>query len=76
MEDKELAKKECKAYEAIRDEFFDFFDKNIPKQSNGLFDFEDRSIDAKRVYELFYRLDYQARKLRGLVVEGYGLKAE
>ena len=70
------AKKECKEYEVIREKFFELFDTEVPKNKNGLFNFEGQSIDAKSAYELFYKLDYQARKLRGLVVKGYDLKAE
>ncbi|OQX73001.1 MAG: hypothetical protein B6D59_06860 [Campylobacteraceae bacterium 4484_4] len=71
----EDVRKEMKAYEAARNEFFKLFDEKIPKKPNGLFDFSDHpTLDAKEVYELFYKLDYQARKLRGLLIEARDIK--
>ncbi|WP_200763678.1 CmeU family protein [Nitrosophilus alvini] len=75
--DKEKAMKELKAYEKIRNEFYSYLDSKIPKKENGMFDFENaEQLDAKEIYELFYKLDYQARKIRGMVVNLLGLKAE
>ena len=57
----------------IRDEIFDFLDKNIP-QVDGNFDFsKNPTLDAKEVYERFFKLDYQARKLRALLGQTYEL---
>ncbi len=57
----------------IRDEVFDFLDKNIP-QVDGNFDFsKNPTLDAKEVYERFFKLDYQARKLRALLGQTYEL---
>ncbi|NOX15285.1 MAG: hypothetical protein GXP61_04550 [Epsilonproteobacteria bacterium] len=60
----------------IRTEFYDFLDANIPKDKSGFtYDFSNNpKIDAKRVYELFHKLDYRARKLRGRLVKAYDLK--
>ncbi|MCF6200774.1 MAG: hypothetical protein L3J42_01395 [Hydrogenimonas sp.] len=62
--------KELRAYEDRRDEFYRFLDEHIPHDaSTGLYDFRNRVLlDAKKVYELFHKLDYQARKIRGIVV--------
>ncbi|WP_353663182.1 hypothetical protein [Hydrogenimonas sp. SS33] len=68
--DIEAIRKELKAYEARRDEFYRFLDEHIPRDaSTGLYDFKDKvMLDAEKVYELFHKLDYQARKIRGIVV--------
>lgn len=60
-------KKELKIFFEIREELFGFFDKHIPKKSDNItFDFsDDVKIDAKELYELFYKYDYQARKVFG-----------
>ena len=56
----------------IRDEIFEYLDKHIPQDKNGAFDFnENPKLDAKEVYERFFKLDYQARKLRALLVQTY-----
>jgi hypothetical protein len=62
----------------IRTEIFKYLDENIPKKSNNIeFDFENNpTLDAKAIYEHFFKLDYQARKLRGFLVHELGLKAE
>ena len=57
----------------IRDEIFEYLDKNIP-QKDGNFDFSNNpTLDAKEVYERFFKLDYQARKLRALLGQTYEL---
>ena len=68
--DKEAIKAELKAYEARRMEFYKFLDEHIPHDAEtGLYDFKDEVyLDAEKVYELFHKLDYQARKIRGIVV--------
>ena len=77
MFDKEFVQKETDKLIEIRKEFYKFLDKNIPKDEFGIYDFKDNpKLDAKTVYELFYKLDYHARKLRGILVNSYGLKAE
>ncbi len=68
--DKEAIRKELRAYEERRDEFYRFLDEHIPHDaSTGLYDFKNKvMLDAEKVYELFHKLDYQARKVRGIVV--------
>ncbi len=57
----------------IRDEIFEYLDKNIPTK-DGNFDFsQNPTLDAKEVYERFFKLDYQARKLRALLGQTYEL---
>lgn len=78
MADKEEVKKELDKLIDIRTDFLAYLDKNIAKKGNGMeFDFEATpTLDAKKVYEHFFKLDYQARKLRGYLVQELGLKAE
>lgn len=61
---------------AARDAFLAYIDVNVPKDANGIaFDFSTNpSLDAKAVYEHFYKLDYQARKVRGFVIQNRGQK--
>jgi len=68
--DKEAIRKELRAYEERRDEFYRFLDEHIPHDaSTGLYDFRTKvMLDAEKVYELFHKLDYQARKIRGIVI--------
>ena len=71
--EKEYIKQENTKLIEIRDEIFDFLDKNIPNQ-DGNFDFsKNPTLDAKEVYERFFKLDYQARKLRALLGQTYEL---
>jgi hypothetical protein len=71
----EETRKEMREYEKIRTEFYDFFDKNLAKTKNGQYDFENsKDLDPKEVYEHFFKLDYQARKLRGLLMEARGIE--
>lgn len=68
MQEHELAiKKEMREFSNIRDELYAFFDKTLPKDSSGiLFDFSSNpTLDAKELYELFYKYDYQTRKVFG-----------
>jgi len=75
--EKEYVEKENNNLIKIRKEFLDFLDKNIPKNKNGGYDFSTNpTLDAKEVYEKFFKLDYQARKLRALLNQTYNLKAE
>jgi len=61
----------------IRDEFYKFLDNNIPKNENGSYDFKNNpKLCAKEIYDRFFKLDYQARKLRGFLVEAFEIEAE
>ncbi len=74
---KEYIRQETDKLMEIRKEFYNFLDKNIPKDKFGIYDFSSSpKLDAKMVYELFYKLDYQARKLRGILINIFDLKAE
>ena len=64
-------------YLDVRDEFYNFLDSNLEKTKFDQFDFSNNQIfDAKKVYELFFKLDYQARKLRPYIAKAYNLKLE
>ena len=78
MLDKDMIIKELSELIKIRTEFLDCLDKNIPKKSNNIeFDFKNNpTLDAKMIHEHFFKLDYQARKLRGFLVSELGLKVE
>jgi hypothetical protein len=71
----ESVTKEIENLTKIREEFYDFLDANIAKdRSNMSYDFSDNpTLDAKSVYELFYKLNYQARKLRGSLYQAYDI---
>lgn len=72
---KEDVLKEMKKYEQIRQEFYGFLDENVPKDGMQNFDFNSNpTLEAKAVYERFYKLDYQARKLRALLIDAYDIK--
>ncbi|BDY13609.1 hypothetical protein [Hydrogenimonas cancrithermarum] len=68
--EKDAIMKELRSYEERRDEFYRFLDEHIPHDaSTGLYDFRAKvMLDAEKVYELFHKLDYQARKIRGIVI--------
>ena len=59
-----------------RESFLAYLDETIPKDKQGIaFDFSQHpTLDAKKVYEYFYKLDYQARKIRGFLVRTMDLK--
>jgi len=78
VEKKYDIEKELEELIKIRTDFYDYLDSNIPKDKRGIaYDFSDNpTLDAKSIYDHFHKLDYQARKLRGFLVEAYGLKAE
>jgi hypothetical protein len=78
MLDKDEVAKELAKLIDIRSDFLNFLDEEIPKKSNNIeFDFDKHpTLDAKKVHEHFFKLDYQARKLRGYLVQELGLKAE
>ena len=69
--------KELEKLIEARDAFMAYFDENVPKDKNGIaFDFSNHPTkDEKTVYEHFYKLDYQARKIRGFVIRNLGVKA-
>ena len=68
-------RKEMRRYQEIRDEFYNYLVQNIPKNKFDIFDFSsDPTLDAKEIYERFHKLDYQARKLRGLLMEARGIE--
>ncbi len=74
--EKELIQKELDKLIEIRTDFYNYLDNNIPKKNNQ-FDFSSKpKMDAKNIYDYFYKLDYQARKLRSYLVKIYDLKAE
>ena len=76
MDEKEMIEKELNRLIDVREAFLAYLDASIPKESNGsVFDFSKQpTLDAKTVYEHFFKLDYQARKLRGFLVKAYDLK--
>jgi len=75
--DKEKAMAEFKKYEKMRMQMYDFFDKYIPKKDDGTYDFEKaQNLDAKESFNMFFKLDYQARKIRGIAINCLGIKAE
>ena len=75
MEEKEKVKEELKKLSQARTAFLDYLDATLPKDPNGLgFDFSQApTLDAKTVYSHFYKLDYQARKLAGMLSRTYDL---
>lgn len=72
----EIGKELAKLVDA-RDTFMAYLDAHVPKDSKGLaFDFSNHpTLDAKAVYEHFYKLDYQARKIRGFIMRNFEVKA-
>ena len=78
MQKKDMIKKELAKLIDIRTDFLDYLDSSIPKKENNIeYDFQNNpTIDAKSIHEHFFKLDYQARKLRGFLVEEFGIKAE
>ncbi len=68
-------KKEMRKLEVIRSDFYALLDVGIPKDDKGHFDFSNSpAIDAEDVYKNFFKLDYQARKIRGLLMEARDIK--
>lgn len=77
MQEKTVVETEVKKLMEIRNAFYAYLDENIPKDSRGNYDFADGpTLDAKSVYEHFFKLDYQARKLRAFLVQDYEIHAE
>jgi len=72
MLEKDYVKKEMMALTDIREDFYTYLDANITKDEDGKYDFSNAPmLSAQDVYEKFFALDYQARKLRGFLVEAY-----
>lgn len=78
MLDKDMVAKELSKLIDIRTDFVDYLDENIPKKNNNIeYDFSDTPVlDAKKVNEHFFKLDYQARKLRGFLVNELDIKVD
>ncbi len=75
--DREKAMQEFKKYEKMRMEMYEFLERFIPKDANGTLDFSKaEKIDAKEVFDRWFKLDYQARKIRGIAINCLGLKGE
>jgi hypothetical protein len=75
--DKEKAMQEFKLYEKMRGEMYEFLERYIPKKADGSLDFENAGkVDAKEVFDRWFKLDYQARKIRGIAINCLGLKGE
>ncbi len=76
MDEKEMIGKELAKLIDAREAFLAYLDASIPKDNQGIaFDFSQHpTLDAKSVYEHFYKLDYQARKIRGFMVSKMDLK--
>ena len=75
-EEKELVINELKKMSETREDFYRYLDENISKDKNSIYKFENTKLDAKEIYSLFFKMDYQSRKLKGLLVDVYGLEAE
>lgn len=78
MLDKKQIEKELNTLIDIREKMYDYLDKNLPKdEKSGGYDFSTNPVlNAQEVYKHFFKLDYQARKLRGFLVATYDLKAK
>ncbi len=75
MDEKAMIEQELAKLIDIREAFLAYLDAAIPKDKSGIaFDFSAHpTLDAQSVYDHFYKLDYQARKIRGFVVGKMGL---
>lgn len=78
MLEKEMVAKELSKLIDIRTDFLDYLDDNIPKKSNNIeYDFKNNpTLEAQKIHEHFFKLDYQARKLRGFLVKELGIKVD
>ncbi|HIP44198.1 MAG TPA: hypothetical protein EYG93_02535 [Sulfurospirillum arcachonense] len=78
MLEKDMVANELSKLIDIRTDFLDYLDENIPKKSNNIeYNFGDNpTLDAKIIHEHFFKLDYQARKLRGFLVKEFGIKVD
>ncbi len=78
MLEKNMVAEELSKLIDIRTDFLDYLDNNIPKKSNNIeYDFGNNpTLDAKIIHEHFFKLDYQARKLRGFLVKEFDIKVD
>lgn len=78
MLDKEMVEIELSKLMEIRTNFLNYLDENIPKKNNNIeYDFKNNpKLDAQKIHEHFFKLDYQARKIRGFLVHELSTKAE
>ena len=78
MLEKDMIANELSKLMDIRTDFLDYLDENIPKKSNNIeYNFRNNpTLDAKIIHEHFFKLDYQARKLRGFLVKEFGIKVD
>ena len=75
--DKEKAMEEFKRYEKMRTQMYEFLEEFIPKKADGSLDFDNaKDLNAKEVFDRWFKLDYQARKIRGIAINCLGLKGE
>ncbi len=75
--DKEKAMQEFKKYEQMRMQMYEWLEEFIPKDQNGKLDFSKaKTIPANEVFDRWFKLDYQARKIRGIAIKCLGLKGE
>ena len=76
MDEKEMIEQELAKLIDARESFLAYLDETIPKDKQGIaFDLSQHpTLDAKKVYEYCYKLDYQAGKIRGFVVRTMDLK--
>lgn len=76
MQEHEEIEEELAKLIAAREAFLAYMDATIPKDEKGIgFDFSNNpTLDAKTVYEHFYKLDYHARKIRSFVVKAFELR--
>lgn len=77
MDEKAMIEQELSKLIEAREAFLNYIDTVVPKDKHGIaFDFSNNpTLDAKSVYEHFYKLDYQARKIRGYLVGKLGLNS-
>lgn len=70
MQKRALLEQDLEKLTEAREAFLAYLDASIPKDEQGIaFDFSRHpTLDAQKVYEYFYKLDYQARKLRGFLI--------
>lgn len=78
MLEKDMVAKELSKLIEIRTDFLDYLDDNIPKKSNNMeYNFESNpTLNAQKIHEHFFKLDYQARKLRGFLVGELGIEVD
>lgn len=67
--EKDAIRAEMKKYNEIREKFFALMDSTIPHvEGTEKYDFSGNpTLEAKAVYERFFEVDYQARKLRAMM---------